>query len=100
MQDNPLFKVVYPAMAAFAGSVTALAFMRWKEMTRVEICLAVFVGFSFAMFVTPWIAHLIFGVSEADARTTTGLTYVMATGSNTILPTLVRRLNRILGSEG
>jgi|SRR6187402_1270656 len=100
MDEGPLNRMIYAAMAAFAGSVTALAFMRWKEMSRVEIFLAVFVGFSFAMFVTPWIAHLAFGVSEADARTTTGLTYVMATGSNTILPTLVRRLNRILGSEG
>jgi hypothetical protein len=96
-QNDPMLKVVYVLMAAIAGSVTALSFLRWREMTWGEICLTLFVGFSFAIFVTPWIAHIAFGLNAADVRTIAGLTYVSASGSNILLPLLIRRLKRAVG---
>jgi hypothetical protein len=98
-QSNPIVRLIYAAMAAFAGSVTALAFTRWKEMSRGEVALAVFTGFSFAMFVTPWIAHAIMGIPETDGRAISGLTYVFAAGSNALLPTLIHKLNRLMGTD-
>lgn len=101
MLDNnhTVLGLAYILMAALAGAVTALAFLAWKSMSRTEIALTLFVGASFAIFVTPWIAHLAFGLDQADVRTVAGLTYVTASGSNTILPMLIRRLKKLVGGE-
>lgn len=97
--NDPILRMVYTLMAAIAGAVTALAFMRWKDMGTTEIGLTLFVGASFAIFVTPWVAHIVFGVNQGDIRTVAALTYVTASGSNVLLPTLIRKLNKLLGAE-
>lgn len=97
--DHTTLRIIYVLMAALAGAVTALAFLSWKEMSKTEIALTLFVGASFAIFVTPWIAHLAFGMNEADVRTIAGLTYITASGSNTLLPMLIKRMHRLIGGE-
>jgi hypothetical protein len=97
--NDPVVRLIYTLMAAVAGSVTALAFMKWKEMSNAEIALTLFVGASFALFVTPWVAHLVFGLNGADVRTISGLTYVTASGSNTLLPMLIRKVSRTFGAD-
>jgi Mg/Co/Ni transporter MgtE len=91
-------KAVYYGMAAVAGAVTALSFMRWREMTWPEVCLTLFVGFSFAIFVTPWIAFTVLGL-DPTVQITAGLTYLSASGSNSLLPLLIRRIRRMIGEE-
>lgn len=90
---------VYVIMAALAGSVTALAFMQWKKLTAAEIALTLFVGASFAIFVTPWVAHEFFGLESANVRTIAGLSYVTASGSNTLIPMMIRWFSRASGIE-
>lgn len=95
MFDNEYLETGYVLLAAFAGAVTALAFMKWKEMTYPEILLTLFVGASFAIFVTPWLANVALGIETEDARSVAAITYVMASGSNTFLPVIIRYLRRL-----
>lgn len=90
-------KIIYPIMAAIAGAVTALAFLKWKEMETREVVLTLFVGASFAIFVTPWLAHMILGDAAHSPQAIAGLTYVTASGSNTLLPLVIRWLGRVFG---
>jgi hypothetical protein len=97
--DNPLLRTAYVGMAAIAGAVTALAFQKWKEMTPTEIVLTLVVGASFAIFVVPLILHLAFGLNETDIRTIAGITYISASGSNTLIPLAIRWLGRVFGAD-
>ncbi len=90
---------VYVFMAAVAGAVTALSLMRWKEMSAPEIMLTLFVGASCAIFVTPWAAHALLGLNDTSVRTIAGLTYVTASGSNIIIPKLIKWWTRASGVE-
>ena len=97
--DHNTLRIIYVLMAALAGAVTALAFLSWREMTKTEIAMTLFVGASFAIFVTPWLAHIAFGMNQADVRTVAAMTYVTASGSNTLLPMLIKRLHKLIGTE-
>lgn len=97
--DSALNRLLYTLLGAFAGAITALAFMKWKEMSKIEIALTVFVGFSFAVFVTPWLAQMVFGVADTDIRVMAGLTYVSASASNTLLPKLIRKVSKLTGPD-
>lgn len=101
--NDSLLRGAYLALAALAGSITALSVRNWKEMTRSEILLTLFVGFSFAWFVTPWLAHSVLGVAEDGLRKISALTYIFAAGTNSILPMLIRSIQRaverVFGSE-
>lgn len=88
----------YMAMAAVAGAVTSLSGLSWRTMTWGEIFLTLFVGASFAIYVTPWIAHIALG-PNSDQKTIAGLTYVAASGSNFLLPVMIRYTKRLLGHE-
>ena len=88
----------YIALAAVSGAFTALGFVRWKEMSRPEIFMTLVGGFSFAIFVTPWIAHEWIGVAESNTRAIAALTYVFGSGSNILLPTIIRSVKRLLGT--
>lgn len=96
IENETLIKIGYTALAAFAGAISALAAMKWKEMLWAEIGLTLFVGFSFAMFMAPWVAHVVFRAT--DPRTVAGLTYLMACGSNVLLPYLIRKLRDRIGT--
>lgn len=87
---SPISAHVAMLMASFAGAVTSLSFQKWKEMTPVEIIMAIFVGFSFAYFVTPLVAGWVLGESvRKEAQMIAALTYVTATASNVLIPRLV-----------
>lgn len=96
--SDPFSGFGYTAMAAIAGAVTALAFRPWKKMTRTEISLTLFVGFSFAIFASPYIAHLI--MPSGEPRTAAFITYVTGAGSNIFLPKIIETIERVLGSKG
>jgi hypothetical protein len=98
--NDPMLKAGYVAMAAIAGAVTALSFMKWKEMTYPEVFLTLFVGFSFAIFVTPWVAYSVFGMDNVEeVGAVAGLTYITASGSNSLLPVLIKKVRRLLGER-
>ncbi|WP_069338320.1 hypothetical protein [Sphingobium yanoikuyae] len=100
MTTEPFSSVAYTIMAALAGAVTALAFRPWKKMTGLEIALTLFVGFSFAIFVSPWVAHSIMQVPANEPRAASFITYVMGAGSNILLPRIIQFFERLLGAKG
>lgn len=95
--DGSLLKGAYIGMAAIAGAVTALALTQWKDLTRTEIAMTFVVGFSFAIFVTPWLASAVFGIDSSNVRAVAGLTYIFGSGSNILLPVIIRWVGRIVG---
>ena len=94
--SDVLWRYLYICMAAIAGAVTALGAMRWREMTRLEIFFTLAGGFSFAIFVTPWVAHSIMGVAESNIRAIAALTYVFGSASNILLPVIIRKIRRVV----
>lgn len=98
---------VYVAIAALAGSITALSLLAWRKMTWAEIIMSIVVGCSFAVFVVPYAVETWVGVDLANVRAICFFTYVGATGANAFIPVIVRRtskainrlLDRILGPE-
>ncbi len=90
-------RTAYIGMAALAGAVTAPAFKSWRAMSPMEIILTLIVGASFAIFVVPLILTFVLGVNEADTRLVAGITYIAASGSNTLLPMAIRWLGRVFG---
>ena len=97
--EGPLAQLVWTILASFAGALTALSFRPFAEMKAVEIGLSLFVGASFAIFVGPWAVRLIFGSAPMDMRVVGGIFYLMASGSNILIPLLVRRLGGLIGAE-
>ena len=98
------FRILYIAMAAVAGSVTALSLLPWKTMSWGEVLLTLFVGSSFAAFAVPYLVGDIAGANLNNLRAACFFTYLGATGANAFLPILIRRgksvLERIFGKEG
>lgn len=82
-------RYAYLTLAAMAGSVTALASSKWKELSRAEIAINFASGFGFAMFVTPWIAEKLMGIPQAETRLLAAMTYVAAAGSNILIPKII-----------
>jgi ABC-type uncharacterized transport system permease subunit len=96
MNDHPS-QWLWAALASIAGAITALSFRPFKEMTVGEIVLALFVGASFAFFVGPLVVRLMFGTAEPDMRIVGAVLYLLATGSNALIPRAVERLSRVFG---
>lgn len=94
--QEPWSTTIYTAMAAIAGAITALAFRKWQEMTAGEIMFALFVGASFAWFVTPMILHGLTGETGPNVRYVSGITYIMASGSNALLPLIISKARGLL----
>lgn len=88
----------YVALAALSGAFTALGFVKWQQLSRGELLMTLIGGFSFAIFVTPWVAHEWLGVAETNTRAIAALTYVFGSGSNILLPTIIRSVKRLLGT--
>lgn len=96
--DEFLLRYVYIPLAAFTGAISSLGARRWRTMSKSKILLAVFMGATFAMFVTPWAAHAIMGIKEDDARGTVALTYLFGIAAHIILPWLIQRIERMIGT--
>lgn len=84
-------------IAAFAGSISGLAFMPWESMGWKKIALTVFVGFTCATFVAPWLTYKLFG--QTDARTVAMMTYGVAAGAHALLPKFLKILGRMIGEK-
>lgn len=91
--------MAYIGLAAVAGAVTALSFRGWKEMTRTEIVLTLFVSASFSVFVVPWLAYSYFGPTP-DIRALAFAIYVGGSGANTFLPLIFRWFSKRTATEG
>jgi membrane protein CcdC involved in cytochrome C biogenesis len=100
MADNndAIMRLAWPTLAALAGAVTALSFRPYKKMSAVEIIVSLTVGTSFSVFVGPWVAVWVFGNGPVDIRLLGGLFYLMASGSNILIPIAVRKLAQMLGT--
>src|SRR5687768_2670867 len=97
--NNSLLAWAWILLASFAGALTALSFRPFKDMTRGEIAIALTVGASFAIFVGPWVASMLFGEGPVDIRILGGLFYLLASGSNILIPMAVKWLGRVFGSN-
>ena len=95
---DPHLKGAYTLLAAIAGAVTALSFQNWKAMTIREALMSLFVGASFAIFVTPLIVDRLLGTTEEASRMIAGLTYIAATGSNILIPMAIKWAGRVFGT--
>jgi hypothetical protein len=96
---NPWTLYLWGLLASLAGALTALSARPFKNMTRSEIALALTVGASFAIFVGPWVAKIIFGDGPMDIRVFGGVLYLMATGSNILIPMAVKWFGRVFGAS-
>lgn len=97
MTDEPAFtRLIWGLLGSVAGAITALSFQSWKDMTRGQILMSLFVAASFSFFVAP-----LFFSSVRDTRAAGGIFYLMATGSNVLIPRAVKWLSSAFngGSE-
>lgn len=103
MNDEKSFMLLsdaYIAAAALAGAITSLSLTKWQTMNRMEIVMALMVGFFFAIFVTPWLAHGILNVSVDNIRVVSAMTYGCAAGSNILLPLFIQKMAKMFGGDG
>lgn len=91
-------RMVYIGMAAIAGSVTALSFMKWREMTWPEIIMTLIVGFSFAIFFVPWLAADWMHIDINNLRAVCAVVYLGGMSSNALMPVLIKRAMKAVGS--
>lgn len=90
-------KFIWTAVASFAGSITALSFRLWQKMTPFEIGLALFVGTTFAIFVTPLFISLWPAKPKGDdLQVLGGIYYLLASAWNILLPVVIVRIKRIV----
>lgn len=99
IEQNEHTRLAYVAMAALAGSVTALSFLPWKQMSWTEIALTLFVGFGFAVFGVPYLAADLAKINIENLRVICGVTYFGATGANIFIPLSIRKMKKVLGVE-
>lgn len=97
-EDNPIFRWLWPLLASLAGAVTALSFRSYKEMQTIDIVMVLVVGTTFAWFVSPWVAHTAFGYEPPGIRVVGALYYIMASGSNILLPFAINWAKKFFGS--
>ena len=90
---------LWPVLASIAGAVTALSFRPFATMRRSEIVMALFVGATFAMFVAPWATYAIFRNGPIDVRMQGAVFYLMASGSNVLVPFLIKVIKTAFGRE-
>lgn len=96
--DDIMVRFVYIPLAALMGAVSSLGARRWRSMTKTKMALAILMGATFAMFVTPWAAREFIGVKEDDARAIVALTYLFAIAAHIILPWIIQKLERLIGT--
>lgn len=96
IEESSAYRLGYVTVAAAAGAITALAFTKWRDLTRTEILLTLLAGFSFAIFVTPWVAQSFLGIEPSNVRAIAALTYIFGSGSNILLPVLIQWITRVV----
>lgn len=96
--DGTWLRVAWPLVASLSGAITALSFQPYRNMSPVQVFMSLIVGTSFAYFVGPLAAHFIFRDGPIDTRLYGSVLYLMATGSNVLIPLLVKWLARFFGT--
>lgn len=97
--ENPYAIWLYTILASFAGALTALASRPFVNMRASEIALSLVIGGSFAIFVGPWVVTMIFGQAPVDTKIVGAVYYLMASGSNVLIPIAIRRIGGAIGAE-
>lgn len=90
---------IWFVMSAIAGTITALAQMKYKQMTWSDIGLTLFSGFGFAVFFMPLVAHRWLGIAEHDTQATNAMVYIGGTGWNILLPFAIQRIKAVFGTK-
>lgn len=98
-ESNPVTTIIWSLLASLAGAVTALSYRPFQHMTKCEISIAIIVGTSFAIFVGPLVALLMFRGNQPDMRIMGGVLYLMASGSNILIPLGVRKISTFFGGK-
>lgn len=99
MTESAWLRILWPLLASFAGAITALSFRPYRNLSRLEIAMSLAVGTSFATFVGPLAAVWIFGTGPVDIRLLGATFYLMASGSNVLIPLAIRKLSIFFGTE-
>lgn len=86
-------RLLWSLISSVAGAITSLSFQSWKNMTKAEVAMSLFVAASFAFFVGPLVLDNI-----KDARAAGGVIYLMATGSNVLIPWAVKQVGKLFGN--
>lgn len=97
MNDGPFVKYLWPILASLAGAVTALSFKPFQTMKRSEIFMALFVGTSFAFFVSPLVINAMARGGDEDARVAGAIIYILAAGSNFLIVPAIKKIGVIVG---
>lgn len=97
MDDNAILRWLWPLLASLAGAVTALSFRPYAKMKPIDVFMALFVGTTFAWFVAPWVAHQTLGETPPNIRVVGALYYLMASGSNVLIPYAMRGIKKLFG---
>lgn len=98
IEQNDL-RHVWIVMSALAGSITALAHMKYREMSWSEIFMTVFVGFAFAVIFVPYVASSWLKIAEGDLRAINAVVYIGGTAWNSLMPLAIRKIRQMIGGE-
>lgn len=93
MDGSDINRLIWSLISSVSGAVTSLSFQSWRNMTRGEVSMSLFVAASFAFFVGPLVLNNI-----KDARMAGGVIYLMATGSNVLIPWAVKQVGKLFGN--
>ncbi len=83
-------------MSAAAGSLASIWFRPWRTMPWVDILFAFVVGFSFAIFVVPWVVADIMNVDTGPLRVACGTTFLGAAFGIPLMPMIQRKVESLL----
>ncbi len=97
--DSAPLRFLWPLLASIAGAITSLSFKSYRDMRAIEIAMSLVVGTSFGTFVGPLAAVWIFGAGPVDIRMLGATFYLMASGSNVLIPLAIRKLSSFFGTE-
>lgn len=87
-------RLIWSLLSSIAGAITSLSFQAWRNMSMAEIMMSLFVAASFAFFVGPLVLK-----SVQDLRMSGAILYLMATGSNVLIPRAVKWLTKVFGDS-
>jgi hypothetical protein len=85
--DNSYMQSVWLIVASLAGAITAQIWQPWKDMGPGKVALTIFAGTTFGYYVFP-----VFFAHVSDQKMAGGLTYLMASSWNLLLPVLLKRV--------
>jgi len=97
--NNPFLRFMWPLLASLAGAITALSFRPYRDLRAIEIAMSLVVGTSFATFVGPLAAFWVFGRGPVDIRLLGALFYILASGSNILIPLAIKKISGFFGQE-